>query len=295
MKRLLHSLRKKKTRLVRQAERVLYPPMQPKGIVLGAQKGGTTALYHYLCQHPGVQPSLQKEIHFFNCDAHYERGVDFYHSFFEAATPARAGRVAIDVTPGYLVAGEVTAARIAAYNPDLPLLALLREPASRAFSAWQMFRKMCRSNPAWFSHWVESDRLVGFENMRRRPKFGESFLDDVRFEIEVLEQGGVVELPLIQHGLYCDNLGWFYQKFPASQIKVMFSDELKRDTRGSLHGVEEHFGLSHHAWSDEQIKPFFEGGYAEKMPEDARALLADYYRPHNRRLFDLLGREMDWG
>jgi hypothetical protein len=49
--------------------------MRPTGIVLGTQKGGTTALYHYLSQHPDVVPSLQKEIHFFNCDAHYEQSM----------------------------------------------------------------------------------------------------------------------------------------------------------------------------------------------------------------------------
>lgn len=295
MKRLKRSLMKKKTRLVRRIERAIYPPMQPKGIVLGAQKGGTTALFHYLCQHPGVVPSLQKEIHFFNCDSHYAKGTDFYHSFFEAATPSSVGRITLDITPGYLVAADVTAERIAGYSPDLQLLALLREPASRAFSAWQMFRKMCKSNPQWFSRWVCEDRLVGFESMQRRPSFGDSFLDDVRFEIGVLEQGGVVELPLIQHGMYFDNLSWFYQYFPVEQIKVMFSEEFKRDTRGSLHAVESHFGLAHHAWSDEQLKPYFEGGYTERMPDDARQLLIDYYRPHNRKLFDLVGREMDWG
>jgi len=294
LKRLTHSLNKKKTRLLRRIERAIYPPMRPKGLVLGAQKGGTTALFHYLSQHPGVVPSLQKEIHFFNCDSHYEKGVDFYHSFFEATTSARAGRITLDITPGYLVAGEVTAERIARYNADLQLLALLREPASRAYSAWQMFRKMCKSNPQWFSRWVHEDRLVGFGNMHKRPAFGESFLDDVRFEIGVLERGGVVELPLIQHGLYFDNLSWFYQKFPASQIKVMFSEEFKRDTRGSLHAVESHFGLERHVWTDEQIKPYFEGGYAEHMPDDARQLLTEYYRPHNRELFELLGREIDW-
>jgi hypothetical protein len=31
------------------------------------------------------------------------------------------------------------------------------------------------------------------------------------------------------------------------------------------------------------------------MPLAARSLLADFYRPHNVRLQEYLGRELDWG
>ncbi|SDU28595.1 Sulfotransferase domain-containing protein [Pseudomonas pohangensis] len=294
MKRFVRSLRKRKARLVRHVEKAFYPPMRPAGVVLGTQKGGTTALFHYLSQHPDVVPSLQKEIHFFNCDAHYEKGTDYYHSFFEAATPSRASRITLDITPGYLMAGDLVAERLARYNPDLKLLALLREPVSRAFSAWQMFRKMRSINPQWFDQWVHGYRLVGFENMQIRPVFGESFLDDVRFEIDVMDRGGVVDLPLIKHGLYFSCLLSYLQKFPFSQVQVISSEEFRRDTRNSLHAIEAHFGISRHAWQSEQIRPHFEGGYSEPIPADAKQLLADYYRPFNQQLFSLLGREFDW-
>lgn len=130
--------------------------------------------------------------------------------------------------------------------------------------------------------------------MQERPIFGESFLDDVRFEVDVIDRGGVVDLPLIKHGLYFSSLLSYLDKFPASQIQVLSSEEFRRDTRNSLHSIEAHFGIDRHAWQSEQIRPHFEGGYSEPIPADARRLLEEYYRPHNQQLFALLDREFDW-
>lgn len=296
MLKLKRPLHKRMVRAIRRIEGLLYEPMRPTGVVLGAQKGGTTALFHYLSQHPDVVPSLQKEIHFFNNDERYARGVDFYHGFFERRTPARKGKVTLDITPSYLAAAPATAERLSAYDPMLRLVALLRDPVTRAYSAWQMYRKYYVHDSEWFDGWVESCRVEGFPAgcRKRSARFGRSFLDDAREELKWMEQGQVVEMPFIHQGFYARHLECFLRYFPREQLLVMSSEELKADTRGHLQELEQHFGLSHHAWRDEQIHPHFEGGYSEPLPDAARRLLADYYRPHNHELFELLGREIDW-
>jgi len=296
MRNLKNSLHKRVERATRRVQGWLYEPMRPAGVVLGAQKGGTTALFHYLSQHPDVVPSMQKEIHFFNNDEHYARGLDFYHGFFERRTPAREGKITLDITPSYLAAAPLTAQRLSCYEPALRLVALLRDPVTRAYSAWQMYRKYYARDPDWFDGWVGSCLVEGFPAgcRKRSARFGQSFLDDAREELEWMERGQLVEMPFIHQGFYVRHLEWFLRYFPREQLLVMSSEELKADTRGHLQALEQHFGLSPHAWREEQIRPHFEGGYSEPLPDGARRLLAEYYRPHNRELFELLGREIDW-
>jgi hypothetical protein len=38
----------------------------PDFIIIGAQKSGTTALYEYISQHPGIITTSRKEVHFFD-------------------------------------------------------------------------------------------------------------------------------------------------------------------------------------------------------------------------------------
>src|SRR4051812_20256874 len=63
----------------------------PTFLVIGAQRAGTTTLYHYLAQHPQVLRSVaDKEVHFFDLD--YASGLDAYRGSFP--TTWSAGRVA---------------------------------------------------------------------------------------------------------------------------------------------------------------------------------------------------------
>lgn len=280
----------------RRIEGLLYEPMRPGAMVIGTQKGGTTALSHYLALHPGVVASRQKEIHFFNQDERFLRGPAFYHSYFESRTPARRQLLSLDITPAYLAAASVTAGRIHDYDPAMRLVAVLRDPVTRAFSAWQMYRQYFRRNPQWFAGWADSSVLDGYPRgcRARRSGFGASFLADVQEEIEVLEQGELIEMSVIYQGFYARHLTQFFQYFPASQMLVLGSEAMKAETRHHLQQLEEYLGLAPYDWRDEQIKPHFEGGYSEPMPDEAGRLLADYYKPHNQALFALLDREFHW-
>jgi hypothetical protein len=52
----------------------------PDFVIIGAQKSGTTYLYHLLSQHPLVELAASKELHFF--DAHFDLGVEWYRRCF---------------------------------------------------------------------------------------------------------------------------------------------------------------------------------------------------------------------
>jgi sulfotransferase family protein len=112
-------------------------------LVIGAQKSGTSALDEYLRHHPELCLPSQKEVHFFDADELFATAaVDYarYHANFK---PQPQHRLMGEVTPSYLY-WPTGAERIAAYNPAMKLIALLRNPVTRAFSQWNMARQKGR-------------------------------------------------------------------------------------------------------------------------------------------------------
>ena len=102
----------------------------PTFLIIGAQKAGTTSLSAWLGDHPDVFMSPKKEIHFFNT-ANHAKGEAWYRRHFAGADK----EIAVgEATP--LMAHPKAPARIAALLPDVRLIAVLRDPADRAYSQW---------------------------------------------------------------------------------------------------------------------------------------------------------------
>ena len=114
------------------------PRHGPNFLVVGAQRAGTTLMHRMLALHPEVYiPKQQKEIHFF--DHHYAGGVRWYGEFFPVD---RDGFTALgEVTPSYLSHPNVPE-RIREFDPDMRLIALLRNPVARIWSAYHHLRRI---------------------------------------------------------------------------------------------------------------------------------------------------------
>lgn len=61
----------------------------PNLIVIGAHKGGTTSLHHYLRQHPQIFMSSLKELDFFVDEFNWPKGIDWYRKQFSSVAPIR--------------------------------------------------------------------------------------------------------------------------------------------------------------------------------------------------------------
>jgi hypothetical protein len=103
----------------------------PDFLVIGAAKSGTTSLAKWLDAREDVYVPARKELHFFDRMRTWEHGAAWYAAQF-AGAGAGVTKVG-EATPPYL-AHAVAAERIAATVPDVRLIALLREPAERAWS-----------------------------------------------------------------------------------------------------------------------------------------------------------------
>src|SRR5947208_4822180 len=112
----------------------------PDFLVIGAQRGGTTSLYHYLQAHPCIKLANTKDTHFF--DKKYNKGLTWYRGHFpiwlEKAYAQQVRRqtfVMGEASPSYLFHPHVPK-RVKQALPHVKLIVLLRNPVDRAYSQY---------------------------------------------------------------------------------------------------------------------------------------------------------------
>ena len=112
-------------------------------LIMGTQKGGTTALASFLSEHPQIGMASRKEVHFFDNDKLFsDSPVDYevYHQYFADVIGDDQFKVIGEATPIYMY-WKNSPQRIAQYNPKIKLIFILRNPIDRAYSHWMMNRR----------------------------------------------------------------------------------------------------------------------------------------------------------
>ncbi len=125
---------------------------------IGAQKAGTTWLYHILRQHPEIGFPLGKEGHYWDQITHARDAAavqDYLSRFSDAA------RVEGEITPAYAALDDAAIRLLHSAVPDLRLILMLRNPLERAWSAALMVLARLDMEPgetsdAWFVDQVRS-------------------------------------------------------------------------------------------------------------------------------------------
>lgn len=106
----------------------------PTFLGIGVPRAGTTWLHKLLDGHPAAYvPHRRKEVGFFN--KYYDRGLDWYASFFPANALAQYKAVG-EVTPHYFFCPECPR-RIASVSSVRKLILILRHPVERAYSYYK--------------------------------------------------------------------------------------------------------------------------------------------------------------
>jgi hypothetical protein len=237
----------------------------PDFVIIGAQRGGTTSLYRYLIEHPDIEPASRKEVHFF--DGNYERGMDWYRAHFPLQG---ASRLTGEASPSYLFA-PAAPARIRAALPQARYIALLRNPVDRAFSHYQLMVKR-GIEPLSFEEAIaaEPERLTGT---------GDPFTLAWR------------HFSYIRRGLYAEQLERWLASFPREQLLVLKSEDFYAEPAATLRQTQAWLGLP--ARLPATLTAHQVGDYVG-MSSATRERLGDYFAPSNRRLYDLLVRDLGW-
>lgn len=129
--------------------------MLPNFLIIGVQKAATTWLSECLHEHYDIFLSEIKETYFFN--DYFKKGLKWYEAHFDGWS----GQYAIgEATPGYISHPEA-AARIQATLGNIRLIASLRHPVDRAYSAFwhHLSRGRIPSNADFRTYFQHEDRV----------------------------------------------------------------------------------------------------------------------------------------
>jgi len=202
---------------------VSMPGARPTFLVIGAGKAGTTTFWQLLRQHPQIFMSARKEPHFFSFDNNYAKGTSWYEAHFaEGQGHPQRGEASTSYAARTMF--PQAANRIAAYDPALKLIYLVREPLARIESAWQQLR---RFGPA------PTIRRAGMGAIPDAMWVDSSFNRAVRLQDQAL----------VESTNYRKELAVYQGHFADEQILVLLFEDLKRDPRGVLQRSFEFLGV----------------------------------------------------
>lgn len=187
-------------------------------LLIGAQKSGTTSLYKYMLQHPALAFSSVKEItYFIDTDLH-ALGDDYYHSFF----PDTTGATVVASAHVHMLACREAPARVLDYNADMKFIVVLRNPVTRAWSAYNYALQN-----AWESKDIDFMEALSLEENRLSS-------DDHRQKYD---------LAYFYNGLYWQHLTNWLRWFPQEQFLIVESSGLRQAPDATLKRVWNFLGV----------------------------------------------------
>jgi hypothetical protein len=248
----------------------------PTFLIIGAQKSATRWLRRQLGAHPRIF-TAEGEPSFFSSDRgsdSFERGLGWYRTNFEGW---HGEPIVGEATPAYMMWHRDPAriaARIDESLPGVRLLALLRNPVDRTYSA--------------FIHHMRRGRISA----------GADLLGRVRSVAPEHD-----ELGLISNGWYAASLGPYFARF-GERLKVFLHDDAVEKPEALYAEALKHVGASSEFLPPElrQVrnkgKPPATSSYADdtnyrrELTLTERAEIYEYFRHDVERLEEMLCRDL---
>lgn len=271
--------------------------LKPDFLIVGTMKSGTTSLGKALDIHPKLSVR-QKEIHYFDSDANYERGPGWYSN--ELLTPKISeGVLCGEKTPTYSYLEKVPK-RIFESSPEAKLIWVFREPSARAFSNYlhaimggaeiRSFEKAIQIErngqaPSIFHQYL--DRSIYVKQVER---FLEYFPKESMYFVtfESLVKDPKNELNEIFNFLGVDKLEKSL-KLPRENVTTMPRSAM------SLWAVRRLFGHRNSIFRFARRLNSLVAKPRPRLKEETRAELKLYFEPYNKSLAELTGLDLsDW-
>ena len=255
----------------------------PDYLIMGAHRCGTTSLHRYLLGHQCVEQTLLgvKGMHYFSSHSH--RSWAWYRAHFptrasrEKAMRDEGRRLVVGESSPYYLFHPLAPARIAERLPDVKLIVLLRDPVERAYSHYQHMR------------FEGLERCITFEEaLAREPERLDGEVDKI-LTVPGYESFHHRHHAYVTRGIYADQIGTLYSLFPQERLLVL---DFLADPTGGLQTVLSFLGLGPFD-APIELERHNAGSY-ERMRPPTRARLVEFFAPHNRRLYDLLGTDLGW-
>ncbi|MBX6321654.1 MAG: sulfotransferase domain-containing protein [Rhodospirillaceae bacterium] len=256
--------------------------MTPDFLVVGAQKAGTSSLFHYLIAHGSYLRPVLKETNYF--DVNYDRGLAWYLSYFPSLARKRAREAA---TGGPVITGESATyyvihpwapVRIRQNFPAAKIIIMMRDPVTRAISH--------------YNHNIRAGRepLPMLEAFEREAE---------RVEPVARRLAEDPDYPCFEHqhysyllrGRYLEQIQRWMQLFPREQIHLILSEEMFADPDRELRALCRFLGIPERSLDSYGVA---NPDRSRRRDDRATAFLMDYFRTPNRLLSEFLGRPLPW-
>ncbi|KAG7509080.1 heparan sulfate glucosamine 3-O-sulfotransferase 5 [Solea senegalensis] len=255
----------------------------PRAIIIGVRKGGTRALLEMLNLHPAVVKASQ-EIHFFDNDQNYARGIDWYRGKMPFSFPHQ---ITIEKSPAYFITEEVPE-RIFKMNSSIKLLIIVREPTTRAVSDYtQVLEGKERKNKTYH-------------------KFEKLAIDTNTCEVNT-------KYKAVRTSIYTKHLERWLKYFPVKQFHIVDGDRLITDPLPELQLVERFLNLpsriSQYNLYFNATRGFYclrfnivfnkclagsKGRIHPEVDPSVVTKLQKFFHPFNQKFYQITGRTFNW-
>lgn len=256
----------------------------PDYYIIGSAKCGTSSLYESLILHPSIHPAVTKEIHFF--DRYYDRGISWYKvcfpfKFQKLFKKKFFGKNFItgEATPRYIEHPN-TAEKILRITPNAKLIVILRNPIDRAYSHWNMNYRGGEKESLSFEEALEQEkvRINGeYEKMEKNP----SYYARPFYRYSYLERS-----------TYVNYLEKWMKVFPKKQLLIIKSEDFFSNPQKVYDRILEFLNLPQ--FNLEKFKKTRIGKYTQPIDPKTRKELVEYFKPINKKLYDLINENFGW-
>lgn len=265
--------------------RTITNPMRilPDFIIIGYHKCGTSSLYHYIVQHPNIRHTSVKEVHYF--DLSYWRDTGWYKSHFPTKLyknyfekKHKLPFITGECSPLYAFHPKVPE-RIKKLVPNVKLIVILRNPVDRCYSLYHQYIRLGYDMGS-FEEVVKKDKEQLDFTIRK-------FLNDEVRAYNVRQD----LFPLVSMGVYEEHLKNWLKIFSKEQFLFVKSEDLETNTQKTLDKIFEFLQVPEFRF--ESFEKQNVGEY-KAMNQKTREALEEFYRPHNKKLEELLGMQFNW-
>jgi hypothetical protein len=198
----------------------------PDFLVIGAGKSGTTSIDKYLNQHPEIFVPKSKEPNFFGYEnmrvedfdgneeeiAHFTHSVTTLENYLKIFEEAQPHQLRGETSNTYMY-HEQAPYRIKYYNPDMKLIAVLRQPAGRLYSRFLHLARENRTPTENFSDCLDRNSIWWKRN------------------------------DLIKEGFYYKNLVKYFELFPRENIRIYLYEELQENALKVMSDIYQFLGV----------------------------------------------------
>ena len=270
-------------------------------LIVGAQKSGSTSLRAFLEEQKKDIFILNRELHFWNRNGQYQDGAGL-NAYLENFAEAKPNQVKGEKSPSYLVSKEAPE-RIHKHFPKVKIIAILRNPIDRAYSAYWHGRRVGA---------IETSTTFGEAVRNYKVNQGKPYGD------------------LVSAGFYSEQIARYLIFFPLKQLHVISFESTLTQANDELLGVLK-FLLPHSTIANQESQLAFPKrnvarasrfpklneaifkskllSYSTKsriskkslvdlkvpeMLEDDRKFLQEIYAGENHALQSILGKNFAW-